>query len=257
MIADKLIAHRGWQRHYPENSLLALQQALNVGAKHIEIDIQLTADHIPVLCHDQVLSRLCGRDLNINHCQFKELEPLSCYEPDRLGEKFLGTPLSPLEDCVTLFSQHPKTTLYVEFKRQSIREFGAAAVLDASLPLLEKISKHCILISFDIDILQQAADRGWKHTAPVLTDLTQIQQAPIQTLAPSLIFCNEKLFNDKPLEDSQHFSKLPFAVAIYEIDSYTQACRLIKQGAAMIETFAIGELIDHDNNNRAENECDQ
>ncbi|MEE8059574.1 MAG: glycerophosphodiester phosphodiesterase family protein [Pseudomonadales bacterium] len=238
MIADKLIAHRGWQRRYPENTLLGIEKALGVGARHIEIDIQLSADHIPVLCHDHILLRVCGREHNINHCKFDTLQSFSAYEPERLGDAFTGTPLSPLSDCVKLFMAHPETTLYVELKRQSIRTFGATAVLNSVLPLLKNIVDHCFLISFDIDVLQQALNRGWKTVAPVISDLEQLQQPPIQQLSPSLIFCHVSL-----LGNDYNFSDLIFPSAIYEIDSYQQANLLIKRGATMVETFAIGEII--------------
>ena len=45
----KLVAHRGYAHAYPENTLLAIQQAVEAGAKYIEFDVLLSADQLPVL----------------------------------------------------------------------------------------------------------------------------------------------------------------------------------------------------------------
>ena len=40
----KNFAHRGFSGNYPENTMLAFQKALEVGADGIEMDVQLTKD---------------------------------------------------------------------------------------------------------------------------------------------------------------------------------------------------------------------
>jgi glycerophosphoryl diester phosphodiesterase len=45
-------AHRGGRAHHPENTLVAFEQALELGATGIESDVWLTADGVPVLVHD-------------------------------------------------------------------------------------------------------------------------------------------------------------------------------------------------------------
>lgn len=50
-------SHRGDVQNYPENSLEGIYSAVLLGADCIEIDIRLTADHVPVLMHDETLKR--------------------------------------------------------------------------------------------------------------------------------------------------------------------------------------------------------
>ena len=241
MIAEKLIAHRGWRNRYPENTLVAVEAAVNAGARHVEIDVQLTADGIPVLCHDHLLQRVCGHDKNIHHCTFDQLKNLSAYEPERLGDRFKSTPLSSLADCVELIARHSQVVLYVELKRQSIRKFGRDTMLNAVLPALEVIRNRCFLISFDCDILQIALHRDWNNIAPVLRSYRQAFTGALKRLSPPLMFC------DHDLLDSKHtVTKLPYPVAVYEIGDYRLATSLLAQGAALVETFLIGELIEQD-----------
>ncbi len=51
------IAHRGASGLYPENTLLAMRKALDLGADMIEFDLRLTKDGVPILQHDRVIDR--------------------------------------------------------------------------------------------------------------------------------------------------------------------------------------------------------
>lgn len=50
-------AHRGDWRNYPENSLPAIENAINMGADIVEIDLAMTSDSILILMHDRSVNR--------------------------------------------------------------------------------------------------------------------------------------------------------------------------------------------------------
>ena len=50
------IGHRGAPRRYLENTTPSFQEALRLGADAIELDVHVTADGLPVVHHDPVLS---------------------------------------------------------------------------------------------------------------------------------------------------------------------------------------------------------
>jgi glycerophosphoryl diester phosphodiesterase len=52
------IAHRGFSGQFPENTLLAFQEALNLGVDAIELDVQLSKDGEIMVFHDEELSRI-------------------------------------------------------------------------------------------------------------------------------------------------------------------------------------------------------
>jgi glycerophosphoryl diester phosphodiesterase len=52
-----VVAHRGASSAYPENTLESFQGAIEAGADVIETDVRLSADGVPVIVHDQDLSR--------------------------------------------------------------------------------------------------------------------------------------------------------------------------------------------------------
>ena len=52
-----VIAHRSDWRHYPENSLAAMEGAIKMGVDMVEIDVQRTKDGVLVCCHDKTVDR--------------------------------------------------------------------------------------------------------------------------------------------------------------------------------------------------------
>ncbi|MEI6806124.1 MAG: glycerophosphodiester phosphodiesterase family protein [Myxococcaceae bacterium] len=50
----ELVAHRGANWHFPENTLPAFRRALQDGATVLEIDIRRTRDDVIVVCHDPI-----------------------------------------------------------------------------------------------------------------------------------------------------------------------------------------------------------
>ncbi|MSS44497.1 glycerophosphodiester phosphodiesterase [Cutibacterium sp. WCA-380-WT-3A] len=50
-------AHRGSSRYFPENTLPAFRNAIDLGADGIELDVQLTSDGHVVVCHDETVDR--------------------------------------------------------------------------------------------------------------------------------------------------------------------------------------------------------
>lgn len=63
-----VVAHRGASGHAPENTLLAFQKAIDMGADCIETDIRRTKDGIIVLFHDEKIN---GK--KVNEITFEEL----------------------------------------------------------------------------------------------------------------------------------------------------------------------------------------
>ncbi len=52
-----VIAHRADWRNFPENSLEAIESAINMGVDIVELDVHRTADGELVVCHDKTINR--------------------------------------------------------------------------------------------------------------------------------------------------------------------------------------------------------
>lgn len=69
-----VIAHRGYSAGAPENTLLAFEQAIALGARSIELDLQWTKDDIPVVTHDPSLGRTIAGTGKIADLTWRELQ---------------------------------------------------------------------------------------------------------------------------------------------------------------------------------------
>lgn len=76
--AKQKYAHRGLHDNrngVPENSLTAFKKAMEKGYG-VELDVQLTADNVPVVFHDENLLRMCGVDKKVRELTLDELKEL-------------------------------------------------------------------------------------------------------------------------------------------------------------------------------------
>jgi glycerophosphoryl diester phosphodiesterase len=73
-----ILGHRGSTKikKYPENTLPAFREAIELGADGIELDIRMTGDNQLVVFHDSDLSRLAGINLKLSKICSKELQDI-------------------------------------------------------------------------------------------------------------------------------------------------------------------------------------
>lgn len=234
----QLIAHRGFCRQYPENTLIAFEQAIAVGGVAIEADVQLSADGVPFIFHDRELQRLCGVGGRLEQKRAAELSALSAYAPEQFGRRFRGEPLLSLERLMALLDSCPQVTLYLEVKRVSLRGFSVAQLLDRLWPQIWPRRQQIVLISFSLPVLEAARARGWQRVAPVLTQWCQLRRGSTRKLAPETVFLNHHR-----IPFAAGYPELPYTLALYEISDPAQALRLAERGARLIETDDIGGML--------------
>lgn len=68
-----IAAHRGASGEFPENTIIAIENAVKQGADIIEIDIQLTADNEIVAFHDDFLGRTAPGNKKISELKYNDL----------------------------------------------------------------------------------------------------------------------------------------------------------------------------------------
>ena len=232
----RLVAHRGFQSRYPENTLMALQKAVDEGLERLEFDIQLTSDLIPVLFHDLDLRRICGEHHKITELTRAQLNAFSASEPARLGDLFEEEAIPDLETVIQWASAYPALSLFVEIKEESIDHFGIEAVLDAVLPVLRPLEFRVTLISFDAELLAAARER-WRSIGFV-TRRWPPSKETLNALRPDVLFVNKRRVSHR-----QHVDQLGIPVVVYEVDTVRRAAQWLKRGAAYLETHCCGDLL--------------
>ena len=112
-----IFAHRGGARLAPENTIPAIDNGMRLGSDGFEIDVQLSADGIPVVIHDQTLERTTDRSGPVSALTADELARVDaghCFELDgRFPFRGQGIGVPRL---VELLKRHPEARVIIELK---------------------------------------------------------------------------------------------------------------------------------------------
>lgn len=236
-----LIAHRGYPRHYPENTLESLRAALSVGACCVEIDVQLSADGTPVLLHDATLNRTSDADGNALRLRETELRAFSVHEPARFGARHGAIRIPTLAQVVELLRTRPAATLFVEIKQESLDRFGTNDTVERILAASRPLAEQCVVISFSSEAVQLARKLGARRVGWCSETWTGAARARAEALAPDFMFVDIAAVpgGNEPLRPGS------WEWAVYDITDPELALRLAARGVNYIETWAIGEMLQH------------
>lgn len=234
---DQFVAHRGYTAHYPENTLTAFTAAIRAGATRIELDIQFSKDGMPMVYHDMELRRVSGKNGRIVDYTAEELMAFRAYEPERLGVAFAGVPITSAAELAHLIAIKPGVHFYIELKEESLAFFSVEHCLQSLRSLLDPIIAQCTLISDVLPAVKLAKDTfNFPATGIVFRDWAN-RNVLIQEYLADIAY-----INIRRIPENDRIEAL-CPIATYEIADPVLAARTLHRGAAMIETYAIGELI--------------
>ena len=235
-----LVAHRGYPARYPENSLDGLEAAVQAGACWVEFDVQLCADGVPVVLHDATLQRTAARSACIMDLPSSQLADISVHEPARFGAGSKSVILPTLAQALALLARWPRVQAFVEIKEESLARFGVETTLRAVIDVIRAQSVPCTLISYAAEILAPARLAGLT-TGWVLRQWDALTQRMAEIEAPDYLICNHRRL---PLTAEQIWQG-PWHWVSYEVSDPELALALATRGVELIETDAIGAMLDH------------
>ena len=97
---QRIIAHRGASSDRPEDTLCALQQAIEIGATAVEIDVRTSKDGVLFLLHDATVDRTTnghGPASAMTMAELKKLDAGSWFD-----EKYRGVQIPTLREALQL-----------------------------------------------------------------------------------------------------------------------------------------------------------
>lgn len=114
-----IVAHRGIWREAPENSLLAIQRAIDAGYDVVEIDVRRCSDGGLVLLHDDTLQRTAGVEAAPESLSSRELSALCLRNRDGgVGNAFTNERLPRLAEVFEL--TRGRIFLHLDIKERDI-----------------------------------------------------------------------------------------------------------------------------------------
>ena len=142
--------HRGMRACYPENTMLSFQKAVELGVDMIEMDINLSADGVPVVIHDRKVDRTTNGSGYVGDMTVSELQSLDAGV--RFNGVFSGCKIPTFEEFLDYVVTIPGLLLNVEIKEMT------QECVDKTVKLLERyrLLDRCVIASFDAAILRYA-----------------------------------------------------------------------------------------------------
>jgi len=230
------IAHRGYAAAYPENTLIAIDAAQKAGAQFVEVDIQLSADHVPVLFHDRNLNRLCQQSGAIHEYTFSQLEEFYVTDSEKFADNYAKNKITSLHIFIDYLKKHPSLNAFIELKRLMIDVFGEELVLKIILPLFEGMGNQISFISYDQKILKNIHDNTEFTTGIVVDEWSEFDTSA--DWISEWVFCSY----DGLSEDTEELD-IKSKIAIFEVGNIGLAKHLLAKGITYLETFCIKEML--------------
>lgn len=122
--AAEIVAHRGYAAIFPENTMLAFQRSLELGAHSIELDIHHSKEGIPVVIHDEKLNRTTTGSGYVREKSLAEIRSVDAGV--KFHPRFAGCRVPILEEALDLLGG--RYGLQLELK-EGINEQQAKGIL--------------------------------------------------------------------------------------------------------------------------------
>jgi len=135
-----VIAHRGASFYAPEHTFASWDLALDMGADYLEQDLQMTADGVLVVLHDDTLDRTTGgrctgRVIDHTLVEVQQCDAGSWFNrahPERAAPAYAGQRIHTLDEVLTRYAD--RASFYIETKNPE----DAPGMEEALLALLER-----------------------------------------------------------------------------------------------------------------------
>lgn len=150
-------AHRGASARQPENTIAAFAAAMEAGADGVELDVQLSADGVPVVIHDEKVDRTHGGSGWVVSHTVAELQEL----PSLLSAKGdpLATRIPTLAEALNLLAAGGQR-INIELKN-SVKQYKGLESKVLAMIAERKLAKRVVLSSFNHYSLQKLREKGW------------------------------------------------------------------------------------------------
>lgn len=173
-----VIAHRGSHLIKPENSIAAIEEAIELGADYVEIDLRTSRDGHLVLLHNETVDHTTNGKGRVQDLDLEELKMLTVNAKD--GKLYrLTTFMDALKIC------RDRINIYLDFKEanvlQAYEEIKAAGMENQVLVYINKAEQYT----------------SWRKVAPAMPLMSGLPQLKTNEELRSFL---EKM----PLEATDH-----------------------------------------------------
>ncbi|PAW95007.1 hypothetical protein CKK33_16485 [Mucilaginibacter sp. MD40] len=223
-----VIAHRGAHVSYPENTLEAYQQAINIGADYVEIDLRTTKDSVLVSMHDGSVNRMTSGQGQIKDMVLTDLKQLMIKSN---GSQVKGVYRIPTFEEILKLCKN-RIYIYIDFKDASVAQ---------TMKVLKQYEMENQVIVY-INSLAQLQE--WKRIAPNMPLMLSLPKSAVnaagfkafvQQYVPSLLDGEWMDYNEEILNAASQ-QGIPVWPDIQSKDEDQQWPKAISKGFKGLQT---------------------
>ncbi|XP_066546440.1 glycerophosphodiester phosphodiesterase 1 [Amia ocellicauda] len=137
-----VLAHRGGGHDAPENTLAAIRKASENGATGVELDLEFTADGVPILMHDDTVDRTTNGSGPLSQLHYSDLRRLDAAAKHRHREMFRGERVPTLKEAVEECIRN-QLTIYFDVKGHADEAATTLKKMYKEYPVLYNMSIVC------------------------------------------------------------------------------------------------------------------
>lgn len=219
-----ITAHRGASLKAPDNSLAAIEYAIDDGADYIELDVRQTADGHLVLLHDKDLLRVASdpRDVwNVTLAEIQTMDAGSWFSPE-----FKGARIPTLVEAIDLMRGRAK--LYLEIKTSPQSPDLLPRVIETLYQ--QDMVDQTLIAALEPPVLQQAQELapGIRTSLLVHSVIGSIDGQPFDALALRDALISPARISNVRQQDQE--------IHVWTINDRRTMSRMIDQGVDNIIT---------------------
>lgn len=143
-----IAAHRGASGTHPENTLVAFEEAIRLGAHQIEFDVQMTKDGHIVLMHDATVNRTTNGTGAVSDLTLAEIRALDA--GSWKGPQFAGEQVPTLDEALAMMPHNIWLNVHVKG--------GAALAQAAALEIIGQQRAHQAFLATERNPAQAARE---------------------------------------------------------------------------------------------------
>ena len=205
----------------PENTLVAFERSLELGADGIEFDVQISRDGIPVVFHDATLERMTA---GTDHRRIADLfADELCRVP--LG---YGATIPRFREILTWANNHP-VYLNVELKSAGRDPQALVAAVEREISEFadDSLKFRLVLSSFATEVLESAMSRRWPWPLARLVNSDEDYRVDSEKLSRCGVHAHFSLLSEPALA---HLRPLHPFVNAWTVNTPGEARRLADLG---------------------------
>lgn len=237
------IAHRGNSSESPENTRASFKQALELGADFIELDVFLTKDSVPVVIHDDNLSRLTNGKSNaqVKDLTFEEIQKLEVGE--WFQSEFAGEKIPTLKEVLLLVKG--KAGVMIEVKEELGREEEIAMRV---VRVLEEVGSDPGDFPFYVASLSKKILQLIRQERPSQMLVSVVEDEPsfwnhMSAVFPGVIAFSSEYFSKLPIEFIEQLKVSKRKIWVWVVNDLSTAESFLVKGADGLISDGFTKLI--------------